>query len=1139
MGAYSTLLVEMPTAVDAVLRITLLLSLAWGIHGLLARCNPRWRVQLWRLGSLAIIVVAASTFLPRYALVLDGQQDLRRNHRDASSTVAMSRSLAHGAALPAPSTEAPPVHEWSDSPLESFLPDETGAANLWIVKNAPSDGLSSMTSWITQNGVQLIIVVWAVGVLVLSIRWSIAQLQMRQMLSHSTPAPKCSARLLRRIADRLGIFGDFELRLSTQTDVPFVAGVLRPIVVLPARMAAAKFAREMPAIFAHELSHVKSHDLPWMGVWQWITMLLWFHPLAWRVTTTHALACEEVADAVAAKNVGDVTRYSGTLARVALAAVSHPPAAAAISMARSSQIILRLQRLQSGLSNLPLTRRGVFLSALAGVFACIPVATIKLAYADAAKDAVAATDDQQPGRVLHFPKNISVGMLYFATEKEVELWDKYSKAFDYRRDWDWKYAGQGQGDVTVPAGVVVKIDLKQPGAANMSWVKRLKPDDIYEFRVFPHPSNPHPYKFGDAQVRHLGHLTGLQELEMKYVHVTGRGLRALEPLKSLEKLKFYSPDAGNDSLRSFGKLTGLQSLLLGNGKWDDAGLAYLADLKDLEEVHLPFSGVPGKGFDAVLQLPNLKYIAGFSAFKNIHLARLKKSRSLRALNLNSNVTINDDSLRYIAQLPQLEYLDLYHTNITDAGLKHLRPLKSLKRLNIQVNQQGRNLAITDKGLAAVADLSELETLRLGSVGDADESLKLLSNLKNLKSLGMGGRRDTGLISDDGGRQLAKLHNLVQLTLWGTAFTDAGAAHLSQMTSLRSLSLQSSGITNDGLELLAKLQELEFLDLTNLQKRGGITTAGVSRLKGLNKLVNLQYGIQNPTPADEPLDFSLFPELQKLMIGRLRDEDLISLAKCEKLKRLELGLEGPITNEGLAHLAGLQNLEMLTIPGEGITDEGLVHLAGMEQLDMLTIRGHITDAGLRQLAKYKSLGSVNINTTERVSQAAMKQLHTSLPNLWMFSVNQNRAGIRRPKRKPMRSGKQAPPFQLTMLDGSETSLKDYRGKVLLLYFWSTNCKPCVASVPKLKKAYAQLSKFQDFAMISLSGDDNEPIWKNFVQKNKLSWPQARIGDNSKIATAYGVSGFPRYIVIGRDGTILTSVTAELDSVLRKALEVDDE
>ncbi len=47
------------------------------------------------------------------------------------------------------------------------------------------------------------------------------------------------------------------------------------------------------------------------------TALFWFHPLAWRAVAAHAAACEQVSDAVAARYVGDVTQYSGTLARVA------------------------------------------------------------------------------------------------------------------------------------------------------------------------------------------------------------------------------------------------------------------------------------------------------------------------------------------------------------------------------------------------------------------------------------------------------------------------------------------------------------------------------------------------------------------------------------------------------------------------------------------------------------------------------------------------------------------------------------------------------------------------------------------------------------------------------------------------------
>ena len=69
---------------------------------------------------------------------------------------------------------------------------------------------------------------------------------------------------------------------------------------------------------------------------------------------------------------------------------------------------------------------------------------------------------------------------------------------------------------------------------------------------------------------------------------------------------------------------------------------------------------------------------------------------------------------------------------------------------------------------------------------------------------------------------------------------------------------------------------------------------------------------------------------------------------------------------------------------------------------------------------------------------------------------------------------------------------------------------------------------------LSGDVSDPILDQFTDRNKIPWPQARIGDDSKVARDYGVTGYPSYRLIGRDGKIL-STGKDLDGALRAALE----
>jgi cytochrome oxidase Cu insertion factor (SCO1/SenC/PrrC family) len=89
-------------------------------------------------------------------------------------------------------------------------------------------------------------------------------------------------------------------------------------------------------------------------------------------------------------------------------------------------------------------------------------------------------------------------------------------------------------------------------------------------------------------------------------------------------------------------------------------------------------------------------------------------------------------------------------------------------------------------------------------------------------------------------------------------------------------------------------------------------------------------------------------------------------------------------------------------------------------------------------------------------------------------SQKSAGLTDTSTTSVKIGKITPPFTAETLDGKQLNLKDYRGKVVILYFGATRCKPCVAGTPELKKFYRDLkaSFGNDFEMISLSMDDIE-------------------------------------------------------------------
>jgi peroxiredoxin len=122
------------------------------------------------------------------------------------------------------------------------------------------------------------------------------------------------------------------------------------------------------------------------------------------------------------------------------------------------------------------------------------------------------------------------------------------------------------------------------------------------------------------------------------------------------------------------------------------------------------------------------------------------------------------------------------------------------------------------------------------------------------------------------------------------------------------------------------------------------------------------------------------------------------------------------------------------------------------------------------------------------------------------------------RDPIEPGLPAPGFSLPVLGGqSELSLGSLRGKVVLLNFWATWCKPCEDEMPAMENLYRTLGS-GDFVLLAVSVDEDRGAVEEFVRRLGLSFP-ILLDPQKRTADAYQSYRFPESYLIDREGILV--------------------
>ena len=121
---------------------------------------------------------------------------------------------------------------------------------------------------------------------------------------------------------------------------------------------------------------------------------------------------------------------------------------------------------------------------------------------------------------------------------------------------------------------------------------------------------------------------------------------------------------------------------------------------------------------------------------------------------------------------------------------------------------------------------------------------------------------------------------------------------------------------------------------------------------------------------------------------------------------------------------------------------------------------------------------------------------------------------------------------------------YAGKVIFIDIWATWCGPCKKEMPAMKALEAEYKDNKDIVFMGISVDASKNIqkWKDFVIKEQLPGVQLFAGDMAgpALSKPYKITGIPRFMLVGKDGSLLymdapRPSSSEIRAVLNDALK----
>ncbi len=261
----------------------------------------------------------------------------------------------------------------------------------------------------------------------------------------------------------------------------------------------------------------------------------------------------------------------------------------------------------------------------------------------------------------------------------------------------------------------------------------------------------------------------------------------------------------------------LHFLSLDRAPISDTGIGCLRNLHDLLELHLDKTGLTDRGMDFLGEIKSLKNLSVKGTAITDLGVRAISSLGLRSLFL-SNTKVTDEALKSVAGMKQLQRLSLGSCRqIKGEGLKYLADLPTLQYLDLE------NCYLNSAGFAALGQLKHLIALEFGYTGVTTGGIKVLSGIQTIEYLNLNGARvEAAWIPILG--KMPRLRSLV----FNAAVIDPKALAMmpEHMPFITQLQFRYTKLNDKMIAPLSQLKYLQFIDL----ERSGVTKVAAERLQ---------------------------------------------------------------------------------------------------------------------------------------------------------------------------------------------------------------------------------------------------------------------------------------------------------------------